>query len=203
MPKIRSHGLPVLPVFSTAPSRAKRPHISFVSRSMELTSPDPLFLDSRVLAIDPGLQGTGVARWVEGYLDRTDVLDCPSFLRGADWATRADYLAKAVCEFFHPFDADDVAVCEMMEFQGSGARGLGWRSGDMQKTTYFTGLLSGRLHPSRFYLVPVGRWKGQLPKRVVQERIEQRLGKTLCSALAIESHAWDAVGIGLWAVGRF
>jgi hypothetical protein len=58
-------------------------------------------------------------------------------------------------------------------------------------------------------LVDVVKWKGQLPKRVVCDRIEERLGD-VCSCFSPRtgkdnagSHDWDAVGIGLWGKGHF
>jgi hypothetical protein len=49
-------------------------------------------------------------------------------------------------------------------------------------------------------MAPVVQWKGQLPKKVVNKRICKLLK---CSSRAYTSHAWDAVGIGLWAKGFF
>jgi hypothetical protein len=48
-------------------------------------------------------------------------------------------------------------------------------------------------------LVPVADWKGQLPKEVVNKRIVKRLGEAACEDF--QTHAWDAVGVGLWAKG--
>lgn len=49
-----------------------------------------------------------------------------------------------------------------------------------------------------FFQVPVHKWKGQMPKEAVINRIRKRL-----PGHEYRSHAWDAVGIGLWAKGYF
>lgn len=51
-------------------------------------------------------------------------------------------------------------------------------------------------------LVPVAEWKGQLNKEVIKHRIQKRLGTDVCERLGIKTHAWDAVGIGLYKQGR-
>lgn len=52
-----------------------------------------------------------------------------------------------------------------------------------------------------FKTAPVSAWKGNLPKRVVEERIKRGMGDKAIDGTRIDSHAWDAVGIGLWAKG--
>lgn len=192
MPKSMSRTSRALTVSSTARKHARPP----------LTS-DARCTDGVLVAIDPGLQGTGIAKWVEGDLLRTLVLNTPSKLRDAEWHQRANDMAEQVLEFTGGSGDDVKVVCEMPEFFAGAGKMMGWKTGDLQRLTYLVGLFAGRLHPRAFEPVPVHVWKGQLPKRVVQERIEGRLGHDLCRALAIETHAWDAVGIGLWALGRF
>lgn len=154
----------------------------------------------RIVSIDPGLQGTGLAVWERGTLVRADVLALRSVDAQKNWAARVDLLIR---EHMAPHvDAGvDMLVCEMMEFQGGGARGLGWRNGDMQRTTYFIGALAGHFHWCDVILVPVHVWKGQLPKDLVESRLRKRIPET--ESMRVWSHAWDAVGIGAWTVGRF
>jgi hypothetical protein len=54
-----------------------------------------------------------------------------------------------------------------------------------------------------FRLVKPSQWKGQLPKTIVIDRLRRKLGRKQCDDLGIEKDAWDAVGIGMWAQGRF
>jgi hypothetical protein len=50
-------------------------------------------------------------------------------------------------------------------------------------------------------LIPVSEWKGQLKKEMTTDRIHRVLGKVAADGTYIESHAADAVGIGLHALG--
>lgn len=80
------------------------------------------------------------------------------------------------------------------------------RRGDLGKLTFGAGYICGALGECfgcQTVPVTVNEWKGQLPKAVVTERIKHLLGKNKCQRLGITSHAWDAVGIGLYAKGCF
>lgn len=52
-------------------------------------------------------------------------------------------------------------------------------------------------------LVTPRDWKGNLPKKVSHERARAKLTEAEVALLAGKPHdSWDAVGIGLWALGR-
>jgi hypothetical protein len=83
---------------------------------------------------------------------------------------------------------------------------MGFKTGDLVKLAHLVGLFQGvtrSFSATEFYPVEVNRWKGQLPKRVVEQRIRRTLGAETCRRAGIETHAWDATGIALWAQGRF
>ncbi len=63
---------------------------------------------------------------------------------------------------------------------------------------YFGGLLTGKL------LTPTpGDWKGQVPKAIHHERIRRVLStKELGLVSRVDHNVMDAVGLGLWALGR-
>ncbi len=156
------------------------------------------------LAIDPGLQGTGVA-----YFDRDGELRWVKVINPTkgDWLVRASHMATAVRMLL----MDDTGlewhstqvVCELMEMHGSARARMMWAGGDLQRTLILTGMFCARLRPCPIDLIPPSKWKGQMPKDVVQRRIEKKLGKAYCRRLEIKTHAWDAVGIGLFSLGRF
>jgi len=102
----------------------------------------------------------------------------------------------------NPLGARDLVVCEFPQYQESAGRSMGWRTGDLQRLTFLTGVFAARLHPAEFYPVVPSQWKGQLPKSIVEDRIRTRLGAAVCRRLKIRTHAWDAVGIGLWALDQ-
>ena len=71
-------------------------------------------------------------------------------------------------------------------------------SGNLTKLAWGVGVICGALLPLKMTLVEVKKWKGQLPKEIVAKRIDKRL-----PGLNIESHAYDAIGIGLFMKGEF
>jgi hypothetical protein len=75
--------------------------------------------------------------------------------------------------------------------------------GDLQKLTFSVGVLAECCFNRNIDFVPilVSEWKGQLPKKIVNERILQILGPVACREF--DTHIWDAVGIGLFAKGHF
>ena len=75
-------------------------------------------------------------------------------------------------------------------------------SNHLQRLVFLVGALHNQFitHGILFIPVPVRKWKGQLPKLVVQHRITNLLGNRHC--LDFQKDIWDAVGIGLWAQGR-
>ena len=158
--------------------------------------------DNLILSIDPGLGSTGYGVWFNGRLTRAGLLHAP---KKGTVPERAVALAHDLRRI--PVEGYARIVCEMPEFQGSAQRQMGWKTGDLQSLTFLVGAMAGVLMATNtgdaFEIVKPSEWKGQLPKPIVIDRIKARLGHKICTALHIEKDAWDAVGIGLWAQGRF
>lgn len=76
------------------------------------------------------------------------------------------------------------------------------RRGDLVKLVMVVGSIVGILSTGCYeiILIPVNRWKGQLPKDVVNKRVERFYGSNNCKGF--KTHAWDAVGIGLYYKGE-
>ena len=147
------------------------------------------------MTVDPGLQGTGYAVWRRDRLSAVGVITPP---RKGEWWDRAHYVAQNLRAIL---GMGDRVYVEHMEYFG-GAKSMGWRTGDLQRTTYLEGCIAGSWAQSITIPVPVRDWKGQLPKDVVIARAKMALGTKQCQELGIETHAWDAVGIGLWVQNR-
>jgi len=157
-----------------------------------------------VLAIDPGINGTGYALWEKQPKGKT-LRPVPSEVgvlrkRFDSYVTTANWIADQLEGYG---TANLIVTCEFPEFQTSASRSMGWMRGDLQKLTYLVGVLGRTFRGGSFEPVPVSQWKGQLPKDVVTRRIVQELGTADCERLGIKTHAWDAVGIGLWRLGVF
>lgn len=166
---------------------------------------------AHVWGVDPGLNGTGwchlswdAARMNPNLL-QAGVLTVPSSLGEARFEDRAHHLCTALCSIYRDASPAPHAyvVIEMPEHFGSAGSSMGWKKGDLQKLTFLVGMLAGMVCPERTFTVPVHTWKGQLPKPVVTERIQSILGRDVCAKVGVQTHAWDALGIGLWAMGRF
>lgn len=75
--------------------------------------------------------------------------------------------------------------------------------GDIVKLSITTGMIVEAALTSKVSmvrLVPVYAWKGQLPKKLVHQRVQDRFN--VKSLAFLDSHTLDAVGIGLWAMGE-
>jgi hypothetical protein len=153
-----------------------------------------------MIAIDPGLNGTGVAIWTDHprVPVHTEVLTAP---RKLDWIERVAHLSYAVHDLVETYRVREL-VCEMMEFHGTAKSAMSWH-GDLQRTLILIGSIIGQTHHMIRWtrLTPPSEWKGQLPKSVTILRVEKCLGFKACIELGIQTHAWDAVGIGLWHRG--
>ena len=160
------------------------------------------------LAIDPGLSGTGLALFVNREPVRVEVLYTNRQLAGLDWWIRAGALAEAVgmwtTQYANPTRYPVSVVCEFPMKMESRA-GLAAQKYGTHRLAFLVGALQMRLaqaHVQSFEPVLPISWKGQLPKSIVRDRIRGVLGKKETEILGVRSHAWDAVGIGLWKLGR-
>lgn len=153
-----------------------------------------------LLAIDPGLQGTGWAVWEGRNIAPREVgvLRGPS---GPNWMKRVDVIAEALSQIVQQYRVRHI-ICEQMELYATASSSMSWIKGDLQRTVFLIGTIHGltRLR-ARMTLVTPREWKGQLPKSVTIDRVRKVLGQKSCRDLDISTHAWDAVGIGLWHQG--
>ena|SRR3990167_2051606 len=167
-----------------------------------------------LIAIDPGLNSMGWAYWKRTVVisgtrrvvqlggqgnipTRTGLLKAPRSLELTD---RARWLAHALAGELRVemtlFEFEMVS-----EFPAWHGGSLGWAAGDLQKLVFLVGVLAGYFSQNRFTPVTPGEWKGQLPKAVVIRRLQKRFGPGATQEW--EKDIWDAVGIGLWKLGKF
>lgn len=160
-----------------------------------------------VLSVDPGLTGTGYAVWsasaelwrLSRKPTRVGVITPPAKLEAM---AKLRYLVERLSGLMANEDINRVA-CELPEFwAGAFGRAVAAR-GDLVKLSLVVGAVAALAVERRavFTTVPVRDWKGNLPKDVVERRIRRRIGDGVCEQLGIKSHAWDAVGIGLYVKG--
>mgnify|MGYP001572486593 CR=1 FL=1 len=150
------------------------------------------------MTIDPGTNGTGFAIWNnEGILKEYGVINPPS--KYTEWRERAEYVVSQLeieIKFYSP-SISSYYVEEPSFFQSTGGR-VTASSGSLVKLSMLVGMIIDHFNAKT---VKVNEWKGQLPKRVVENRVKKILGKE--KSKNIKSHAFDAIGIGLYLQGRF
>lgn len=156
-----------------------------------------------LLAIDPGLNSMGWAYWHETknlMPSKTGLLKAPRKLelsKRAKWlAVELDQKLEINRSLRHGYGP--VIVSEFPAWHGIQ---LGWAAGDLQKLVFLVGVLAGYFHGADFTPVTPNEWKGQLPKKVVIRRLQKRFGPGATQEWSKD--IWDAVGIGLWKLGKF
>lgn len=157
-------------------------------------------------SVDVGIVGTGMAFWELVHwgqlVNPTDCFNVAPPRKLTEWSDRVDFLAEAFSDCLNCRNVKRVYF-EMPEFFGGSAKG--WTAaarGDLLKLTFLLGSYARVCAEAGipYELIDVTVWKGQLPKRVVIQRIKRRL-PSLEELLKPTTHSWDAIGIGLHAKG--
>jgi len=159
-----------------------------------------------MVSVDPGVNALGWAlwRWDPPHRknlatpDECGIVNAPARLRMTPHQ-RVDYLADTLCERLDGMRPNMVVV-EWAEFRAGDAVGHSAAArDDLGMLCFAAGVLCRWGLES--HLAPVSKWKGSLPKRVVHERVVRAVGVEARNGERFNSHAVDAVGIGLWAKG--
>lgn len=151
----------------------------------------------RVLTVDPGVRGTGVAFWLPGNLPGPYYTKAIRADNRLPWLARAEEIVRhyrAVLDTVHP---QHVVIEDQEVWLNSAVGAAAANRGDLVKLAQLTGMLvlAARDFGRETALLPVRTWKGQLPKSAVNTRIRRELGE------AYPDHVADAVGIGLHLQG--
>jgi len=160
-----------------------------------------------LIAIDPGVRNAGCAVFVGGQLAEA-VLFAP--LDGAD-----HFKGEAVARLFRWYLEPrahlrlEAAICELPQVYST-AQQKG-RQSDLIDLAVVCGAIgqvaSDHGLPTRFINPRV--WKGQTPKDITTARAQveltpdERVRVKLPKQGSLHHNVWDAIGIGLWGVGRW
>lgn len=166
-----------------------------------------------LIAIDVGVNGMGWARWEGARRDRSlrppdtcGIFEIENKWLREPFEVRADMVMMNLMITGYSFGgAPWTQVMEWPEFRAGSAVGHAAASTDsLSMLAFMCGqhCRQGLLFQCENVLVPVSEWKGQLPKDVVERRLRAAIGGEARSGVDIESHAWDAVGIGLHWLGH-
>jgi len=152
-----------------------------------------------LLAVDPGLSCSGVA--VFDALDHSLQRAAPITALGRDRLQipqRCLMMAAAIRAYG---DTPDYLVCEWPQIYTSG-KGKG-DPNDLIPLAVICGMLAAQYPSASVYTYAPREWKGQVPKRVMVTRVLGRLSDEELALLTTSDHnAIDAIGIGLWHLGR-
>src|SRR3990167_4151964 len=147
-----------------------------------------------MVTIDPGINGTGYAIWGNKELKKYGVIIPPKQFKSLK--DKAGYIITqldiAMCKYLSKFNK--VYVEEPAFFQSAGGR-VTAGSGSLIKLTLLVGMIINKFDAMS---VKVNDWKGQLPKEVVIQRIKNTLKEQVKD---VKTHAWDAIGMGLYLKG--
>lgn len=159
-----------------------------------------------LVTIDPGLSGTGVALFTaKGHLSDWIVLTTHKSEKRLPWWIRAFNLADDVEQVLSTVWKMEESFEVVSEFpmKMESMAGIAAQKYSTARLAFLVGatgmLLTASFPGTKFSVVTPQEWKGQLPKKIVEHRIRQRLGSAVTG---VQSHAWDAIGIGLWRLGK-
>ncbi len=165
----------------------------------------------RVMFVDPGIDGTGIAVWHAWR--RLSTPRRPGYTtvlhpRGCTWLTRLRHLLHAwrhELSFDGSVSRPNVIIIEDAAlWSGSAKSQAAATRGDLLKLAKVIGALCAvaveYAENCRVQLIPPSQWKGQLPKGVVKHRIRSVFELPAHHHL-LREHVADAVGMGLAAMG--
>lgn len=159
-----------------------------------------------VITIDPGVKGTGIAFWDEKKFLKgvPKLLHCEilSWSRTKEWKGRVEQIIwkfDTLVRYWRP----SLGVIELPAFFGDAGGTMVAARGDLVKLTYCAGSLAGCLYAHKIAvraITPMA-WKGQLSKEQMERRMRRDFPVLFEGANPPKSHALDAVGLGLYAMG--
>ena len=163
-----------------------------------------------LIAIDPGIRGCGVAMFVNHTEPKA--LICAGYVgnpnrKGNDLQEIRD-LATAVNEFVDT--ASPSWLCDELVIEWPQVYRAGKSKGDPNDLLILTAVAGALSYISvdKAYRVLPRAWKGTVDPDACIERIKTRITPEeyacveLPKAASLQHNVWDAVGIGLHAVGR-
>lgn len=153
----------------------------------------------RIICIDPGTRLCGVALFVDGRIVGADVIQSTKGSRIDDTvAGRAHDMARQLLAIN---DYIELAVVERPVIYPDSRE----RDNDIVDLAVTAGVLAGAFDCELCMPTP-RQWKGSVPKAIHNSRTRDACpaADKLISQIrsTLRNHAWDAVGLGLWYLGK-
>jgi len=159
----------------------------------------------RLLAVDPGIRGSGVAFFLDGVLQKARYIKSPMI--AGNRAIEAAGMAEQIFDLYR--DDVDILALEWPQVYTQGK--LKGDPADLLPLAAIGASLVCLYKPSTVFSYLPEQWKGQLPKGEVYEaRLKAHLQISELTTIDTEScpkslqhNVLDAIGIGLHCLGRF
>jgi hypothetical protein len=160
-----------------------------------------------VLAIDPGVE-LGYAIFA---VETKILVKCGAIVPSGEkeWGARTD---EAMTDLYLDCvlwggKMIKTCYCEWPAYFDSAGGRMAAVKDSLSKMVFMVGRIAEMCyqHSIDFGFVPVNDWKGQMSKEAVIWRLKNKKLTDCEVELAVKAgtHAWDAVGIGCYALGRF
>ena len=157
-----------------------------------------------LVAIDPGLRGTGVAVFVDGALARAVYARNPEKVeRGPEAWLR---MAEAVRDQVIAFPEADLVIEVPQVYVAGRSKG---DPDDLLELAGVDGAITALLAPARIASFKPRAWKGQVPKEIHHARVLRKLSPAETAVLeqadvpaSLRHNVVDAVALGVWHLGR-
>jgi hypothetical protein len=152
----------------------------------------------RIISIDPGLHGCGVAWWASGRLARASyVVGSPKHMRDAlAWRNTVRYFDVLVPK-------PDVCVIEFQQIYDT-AHSIRSANDLLQLAAVVGGIAAVMPATTKVFIYKPAQWKGSVKKSVTKNRLrEYKLSEDELACVSLPdskddaTDVWDAVGIGL------
>lgn len=160
--------------------------------------------DYTIMTVDPGIRGTGLCIWEKTLWCKKPAN--PLYVTNLmpqqyeDWQKVCRRFYEEISEVISTFNVLKCWV-EFPQFFQSEVGMAATTKGDIYKLSCLVGVFEGAMwsYGGQISPIEVRKWKGQLSKDIVIQRIKKTLPDI--EQLNVQSHSWDAIGIGLWAQG--
>lgn len=156
-----------------------------------------------ILAVDPGVNGSG---WALLRSNDASLINYGTLHGKGLWAQKASQIMVGFEKVFAVWEdyIGQVYIESPVFMRGFGGYTTA-STGSLVKLAMLCGamFLYSLKKQHGTILVEPSKWKGQLPKKVCNARVLRILEKSNASIGTASNHALDAIGLGLWALGRF
>ncbi len=168
-----------------------------------------------LVSIDPGKRGCGCALWQDGELRAAAYVPTLNSLE-QEMANIVGSMSCAVEDWIDDLPTGLVSIQSLVvEYpQTYGGRASRGDANDLVAVALVAGAIVGCYSHLPIKLILPAEWKGQIPKKTkhgtnpIELRCKKKLSALEVSKIALPSRAalahnvWDAVGIGLYYLGR-